>query len=300
MNKKEKRSTSATIFEKVLKNVIIPKGSTITEVMLEYKKFKGKQKKYSLPIFFKMQDTIETVSVEDMQLFYINVESQSNELIIYLHGGAYVNEILPFHWIMLDKLAKQLDCTFIIPDYPLAPIHSFEESYEKLTVLYQKALKYYSNKKIILMGDSAGGGLALGLSLYWANLALPQPDKLILLSPWLDLTMNNPEIDKFIDVDPSLKKDELIVDANYWANGTDLKDCRLSPIYGDFSALKEVVLFVGTHELFYPDVTLLYEKLKEKNIKVELNIGQGLNHVYPAFPIPEADEALRHIVEIIK
>lgn len=300
MNKKEKRSTSATIFEKVLKNVIIPKGSTITEVMLEYKKFKGKQKKYSLPIFFKMQDTIETVSVEDMQLFYINVESQSNELIIYLHGGAYVNEILPFHWIMLDKLAKQLDCTFIIPDYPLAPIHSFEESYEKLTVLYQKVLKYYSNKKIILMGDSAGGGLALGLSLYWANLALPQPDKLILLSPWLDLTMNNPEIDKFMDVDPSLKKDELIVDANYWANGTDLKDYRLSPIYGDFSALKEVVLFVGTHELFYPDVTLLYEKLKEKNIKVELNIGQGLNHVYPAFPIPEADEALRHIVEIIK
>ena len=300
MNRKEERSTSAAIFEKVLKNVIIPKGSTITEVMLEYKKFKGKQKKYSLPIFFKMQDTIETVSVEDMQLFYINVESQSNELIIYLHGGAYVNEILPFHWIMLDKLAKQLDCTFIIPDYPLAPIHSFEESYEKLTVLYQKVLKYYSNKKIILMGDSAGGGLALGLSLYWANLALPQPDKLILLSPWLDLTMNNPEIDKFIDVDPSLKKDELIVDANYWANGTDLKDYRLSPIYGDFSALKEVVLFVGTHELFYPDVTLLYEKLKEKNIKVELNIGQGLNHVYPAFPIPEADEALRHIVEIIK
>ena len=300
MNRKEERSTSAAIFEKVLKNVIIPKGSTITEVMLEYKKFKGKQKKYSLPIFFKMQDTIETVSVEDMQLFYINVESQSNELIIYLHGGAYVNEILPFHWIMLDKLAKQLDCTFIIPDYPLAPIHSFEESYEKLTVLYQKVLKYYSNKKIILMGDSAGGGLALGLSLYWANLALPQPDKLILLSPWLDLTMNNPEIDKFIDVDPSLKKDELIVDANYWANGTDLKDYRLSPIYGDFSALKEVVLFVGTHELFYPDVTLLYEKLKEKNIKVELNIGQGLNHVYPACPIPEADEALRHIVEIIK
>ncbi len=300
MNRKEERSTSAAIFEKVLKNVIIPKGSTITEVMLEYKKFKGKQKKYSLPIFFKMQDTIETVSVEDMQLFYINVESQSNELIIYLHGGAYVNEILPFHWIMLDKLAKQLDCTFIIPDYPLAPIHSFEESYEKLTVLYQKVLKYYSNKKIILMGDSAGGGLALGLSLYWANLALPQPDKLILLSPWLDLTMNNPEIDKFMDVDPSLKKDELIVDANYWANGTDLKDYRLSPIYGDFSALKEVVLFVGTHELFYPDVTLLYEKLKEKNIKVELNIGQGLNHVYPAFPIPEADEALRHIVEMIK
>lgn len=294
------RSASAAILEKVLKNVIIPKGSTITEVMLEYRKFKGRQKKYSLPVFLMMQSSIEAIKVENMQLFYINVESKSRELIIYLHGGAYVNEMLPFHWLMLDKLAKKLDCTFIIPDYPLAPIHSFEESYDKLTILYQKVIRYYPDRKIVLMGDSAGGGLALGLSMYWATLKLPQPKQLILLSPWVDLTMSNTDMADYEAVDPLLRKNELIVDAYYWADGADLKDCRLSPIYGDFTELKQVVLFTGTHEIFYPDITLLFEKLKAADVDAELNVGEGLNHVYPAFPIPEADAALQHITELIK
>ena len=81
-----------------------------------------------------------------------------------------------------------------------------------------------------MMGDSAGGGLSLALSMYFAQKDLPVPEKLILLSPWVDLNMDNPEIEKYIKKDPMLKLDELKIDARYWANGTDLNDYRLSPI----------------------------------------------------------------------
>ena len=150
------------------------------------------------------------------------------------------------------------------------------------------------------MGDSAGGGLALGLSMYVASIGLRVPDKLILLSPWVDLLMDNPEIKNYLKIDPTLKYDDLSVDAAYWANGTDLKDYRLSPIYGDLSVLKDVSLFCGTHEFFYPDIVKFSEMLKEKGVKNSLYVGEGLNHVFPAFPIPEADLAISEIVRLIE
>ncbi|MBR0385999.1 MAG: alpha/beta hydrolase, partial [Erysipelotrichaceae bacterium] len=166
-------------------------------------------------------------------------------------------------------------------------------------ILYLKCLKYHHDRKIILMGDSAGGGLALGLCQYWDTIGLKQPYRLILLSPWVDLTMENPDIPEYEKNDPSLIRDELLVDAYYWADGTDLKDRRLSPIYGDMSIYKRVSLFVGTHEMFYPDITLLARKLEDAGARVDLNIGEGLNHVYPAYPIPEADKALKHIEKLL-
>lgn len=293
------KSRSAQIYERLAKRILIPKGKNLEDVILAYRKAKGK-KKYELPLLVKMSSKVDDIMSKDMQLFYMNVESESDKLIIYLHGGAYVEEMLFFHWLMLDKITKQVDSTFIIPDYPLAPYSNFEDCYKKMAVFYKKVLKYYPDKKIIFMGDSAGGGLALGLSLYFAKKKLPVPDKLILLSPWIDLKMDNPKIEEYLDIDPMLKIDELRVDAAYWANGKNLKDYRLSPIYGDLSVLKDVTVFCGTHEIFYPDMLRFMDKLKENKVKHKLYVGEGLNHVYPAFPIPEADEAIEKIARIIK
>ena len=151
------KSRSAKICDRILKTVILPKGKNMTDVIMRIRSIKG-QKKYNLPLFWKLQENIEGIDAHDMQLFYMNVESQSNSLIIYLHGGAYVSEILPVHWLMLDKITKMVDATFIIPDYPLAPYADYKDCYEKLTVFYKKVLQYYPERKIILMGDSAGGG----------------------------------------------------------------------------------------------------------------------------------------------
>ncbi len=282
----------------VAKTAVVPKGKTITDVVLAYRKAKGK-KKYNLPLLVKLSEKVDDVIDDDLRLFYLNTESNSNKIVIYLHGGAYVDEFLPFHWLMLDKITREIDCTFIIPDYPLAPHFNYRDCYKILLKFYKKVLKYYPDKQIIFMGDSAGGGLALGLTMYFNEKGLRLPDKHILLSPWIDLNMDNPEIDKYIKVDPTLNRDELLVDALYWANGTDLKDYRLSPIYGDVTCLKDVTLFTGTHEFLYPDIVKFSRILKRKKIKNTLIIGEGLNHVYPAYPIPEADEAIKQISKII-
>ena len=292
------RSKTAQIYENIVRTVRIPKGRNLEDVLLKYRKLIGK-KRYELPLLVKMTSKIDDVMGGDLRLFYMNTESDSDKLIVYLHGGAYVEELLPFHWLMLDKITKKVDSTFIIPDYPLAPYSDFNECFEKMTVFYQKVLKYYSDKKIIFMGDSAGGGLCLSLSLYFAQNNLVVPDQLILLSPWVDLSMDNPEITEYIDKDPLLKLDELKVDASYWANGNDLKDYRISPIYGDLSVLKDVNIFVGTHEILYPDITKLKRLLDEAKVKNNIYIGEGLNHVFPAFPIPEADEAIDTISKLI-
>ena len=295
------KSKQAVILEKIARRAIVPKGKTMSEVILRFRKMKGK-KKYDLPLLVKIKDRgkIDDIVSRDMHLFYMNVESQSDKLIIYLHGGAYVEEMLPFHWLMLDKITSRADVPFIIPEYPLAPFADYEDCYEKMEVFYRKVLEYYPDKKIILMGDSAGGGLALGLAMYFHTLGLKTPEKLILMSPWVDLVMDNPEIEKYIPVDPTLKYDDLSVDARFWANGTDLRDYRLSPIYGDLEGIRDVSLFTGTHEFFYPDIVKFYELCKEKKIPCDLHIGEGLNHVYPAYPIPEADEAIETMVEIIE
>ncbi|MBQ1826630.1 MAG: alpha/beta hydrolase [Erysipelotrichaceae bacterium] len=293
------RSRQAAIIEEIIRHTPIPRGKNIQQAVLRFRKIRNK-KKYDLPIFMKIQDSVEGIESHDLQLFYMNVESQSDVLIIYLHGGSYCNQLLPFHWVMLDKLTSRIDATFIIPDYPLSPHASFLECYDRLLSFYRKVLKYYPDKKIVLMGDSAGGGLALGFSEYLADLGFSIPDKLILLSPWIDLIMDNPQIEQYIDQDPLLDLKALKVSAGYWAGNYPLSDYRLSPIYGDLSSLKEVTLFTGTHELFYPDIIRLYQMLQNQGIKSRLIVGEGLNHVYPAFPIPEADRALDQIAEIIK
>ena len=248
----------------------------------------------------KLKENVDDVISRDMQLFYMNVENESDKLVIYLHGGAYIDDFLPFHWAMLEKIASKTNATFILPDYPLAPFSDFKECYDKMTVFYKKILEYYPDKDIIFMGDSAGGGLALGLTMYFNELGLRLPDRHIVLSPWVDLIMDNPEIKEYLDVDPFLKLEDLKVDAEYWANGTDLKDYRLSPLYGDVSMFKDVTLFTGTHEFFYPDIIRFSHKLDEANIKNRVLVGEGLNHVYPIIPSPEGETAINIIGDLIE
>ncbi len=292
------KSRSARICEKILRTVVIPKGKTLTDVVLAYRKATRKQR-YELPIFLKIRNDIDEIESAGMELFYMNVESQSDKLIIYLHGGAYVQEMLVPHWLMLDQLTSHVDATVIIPDYPLAPFSSFKDAYRKLTAFYKKCLKYYPDKKIILMGDSAGGGLALGLNMYFAAKGLKTPDKLILLSPWVELLLEDPILKEYEKGDPTLHISELQMDALYWANGTDLKDYRLSPMYGDVTCLKDVTIFTGSKEMFFPDILKFAQLLKEHNVPHRLFIGEDLYHVYPAYPIPEARKAIKQICEII-
>ena len=138
---------------------------------------------------------------------------------------------------------------------------------------------------------SAGGGLALGLAEALRDQGDTCPEELILISPWVDVTLSNSDIKDYVDLDPMLGIDGLRRMGEVWANGLDMTDPRVSPIYGDLSGLGRVTLTTGTWEVLYPDSLLLAEKLKQAGVDCNLIVGERMIHCYPICPIPEAKAA---------
>ena len=239
---------------------------------------------------------VESKDLFGCQMLLFNDTEDTERLVIYLHGGIYVDEIVLPHITFCDKLAGKVNACVYAPLYPLAPNHTFEETYEIVEKLYRHLLTL--EKPITIMGDSAGGGLAVAFCEYLAVNDLPQPENLIGISPWIDISMSG-NYDE-VEFDPIGGLDALREMGRAWAGDADLKDYRVSPMYGDVSKLPKTTLFVGTHEILYSDITKFHKKLLENDIDVELNIGEGMNHVYPVYPlVPESKEAFNHIVEVI-
>ncbi len=231
------------------------------------------------------------------RMFYANEESKSNITVIYIHGGAYCTNFLPFHWSFLRKIVKNTDALIIAPGYRLVPFGTYKDAFNLIIPMYQEHIKKYPNNKIILMGDSAGGGLALSLAIYFKKNKIKLPDELILFSPWVDVVLDNNEIKEYEDKDPMLSVGFLKAAVESWLGDVDDHDWHVSPLYGDLNGIHNVTSFVGTREIFYPDIRKLYHKLDKNN---ELIIGEDMNHAYPLIPIPESKKAFKKIVEIIK
>lgn len=238
---------------------------------------------------------VESKDMFGCQMLTFNDIDSAERLVIYLHGGIYVNEIRLPHIIFCDKLAKKVNACVFAPIYPLAPNHSYEETYDIVEKLYDYFLTL--KKPVIIIGDSAGGGLSAAFSEHLAVKNKPQPENLILISPWVDVSMSG---DYDVEFDPMLGVDGLRKMGETWAGDLDPKDYKVSPLFGQVSKLPKTTLFVGTHEIFYPDVVKFHDKLKNNGVDAELIVGEEMTHVYPVYPlVPESKEAFRKIVEII-
>ena len=144
-----------------------------------------------------------------------------------------------------------------------------------------------------MMGDSAGGGFVLSFCQYLKTVDLPQPSKIITFSPWVDISMSNTPYDS--DNDPILGEIGLKEIGKSWAGELDIKDYRVSPVYGDNSGLPRTLIFAGTNEIFYKDIKKYVDNLKKDEVDVKFITGNGLFHIYPLFPMPEAKKAFKEI-----
>lgn len=236
-----------------------------------------------------------------MQVFYFNEQAQSDTVVIYIPGGGYLNNPLKFHWSIIDKLCQKTGKTVIMPIYLKVPNYTCEESYEKMREFYADIATRDGVERIILVGDSSGGGMSLVLAQLMRDERpdLLQPEELILLAPWMDVSMENEQIKDIEPIDPMLGLYGTIDIGLLWAGEKDVHDPMVSPIYGTFENLGRITMFVGTRDMLCPDVIRFSEILNSQGIEHTLIVEEGLDHPYPLFPIPEAAKAQELMISII-
>lgn len=295
-HEEEKRSHAAIVAEKILRAVNDGHLSSV-EGSKAFLLKRAEVEDEPLPNFVTKLLPKENGAVIDyrgMQLVTFGIITESEHTVLYIHGGAYTEEILPFHLNFCAHLAERLNAFVLVPIYPLAPNHIWKETYDLLTTLYQEMLTEIKNE-ITIMGDSAGGGLAIAFCQYLRTIGLRQPDHLIGLSPWVDICMEDTDYEPYRPLDPMLDVAGLQTIAKAWAGGLDLRDPKLSPMFGNNLGLPKTLLITGTREILYPDICKFYEKMHSDGCDVELLIGEGMNHVYPIYGLPESKEAVTRI-----
>lgn len=228
-------------------------------------------------------------------VFYVN-EDGSGPIVLYIHGGAYYADFFDLHWSFILKLVERTDATVIAPAFRLIPYGTYKEAFDLIEPLYEECAK--QERKFVFMGDSSGGAIAAAITLDLKEKGQPLPDELIMLSPWVDASLENPDIEQFEERDSVLPVAPLRLFGRYWAGDLDVHDPKVSPIYGDYGSLDHVTVFVGTNEIVNPDAVKFFEGLESAEGN-ELIVGENMNHVYPLLPIPEAEAAQEKIIEIV-
>ena len=270
----------------------------VTE-LIENKRIEN-AKPYKFPDDLKLKSEIAMETSNEMEVFFLNRNGETHKKqIFYLHGGAYVMHPANGHWNFLDELARNANATVIVPIYPKAPNHQYKEAFDKVLPIYRNLIAEIDSKNITIMGDSAGGGFALALSQLLLEKGLPQPGNIILLSPWLDITMKNPDIPALEEKDPMLGAYGLVQMGKAWAGDSDPSIYLLSPINGEVKGLGKISLFVGTHELFLPDARKFKDMAAAQGVMINYFEYPKMNHVFPLFPIPEANKARNQIFNIV-
>lgn len=218
--------------------------------------------------------------------------------VLYLHGGGFVAPLDPFHVRYAARLASALDAEVLLPDYPLAPAHTWADSHGALVDL---AARLAGEWPTVLAGDSAGGGVALAVAQSLRDRGGPTATHLLLHSPWVDLTTSTPATTWFAKRDPWLRITKLEAYARWWAGSTDdLGRHEVSPALADLSGLPRALMFCGTRDLLVPGCRLLARRAEEAGWDLTYVEEPGLIHVYPLISVvPEAKRAWHTTVEFL-
>ena len=208
------------------------------------------------------------------------IKNEKEKYILYFHGGSYIAETSEEHWNFLESIVKDTGYTVILPDYPLAPKYTYEDVFTMIKPLYKEIIERISPEDLIMMGDSAGGGMALALEENLSEENEELPSKLILISPWLDTRMENSKIDEVQKNDKDLNKEALKL-AGIAYKGKNGKDTYLAnPIDGPLDKLKNVTIYTGTYDILNPDVEILVQKAKEKNVTIDVKEYEECGHIW--------------------
>lgn len=224
--------------------------------------------------------------------------SDSPGLLLYLHGGAYVQGSVTTHRALAARLAMASGASTFIVDYRLAPEHPFPAAVDDAFAVYAALERAYPGRPIAIAGDSAGGGLTVATALRIRDEGWTTPAALALLSPWTDLTLGNATHQSKAAVDPFFPDSSALgLAAKAYSWGRDLRTPLISPQFADLGGLPATLIHVGGKEALLDDSRILAEKMVADGSVAEIKVYPHMWHVWQAFGgrFPEADQSIREI-----
>ncbi|MCS4484120.1 alpha/beta hydrolase [Gleimia sp. 6138-11-ORH1] len=240
--------------------------------------------------------------VEGMQVFSW-LEENSGKVILYLHGGGYVHRASRLHYLMINRIGKLTNSKIVFPTYGLGPRNSLFTELPKILVLYQQLVSERGAQNVVVMGDSAGGGLAVSLLQALRTEQLAMPGQAILLSPFVNAAMDHFQTPYYDAVEPMISIAALIRAGRCWVGEYhDLTDPLISPVnlpVEGVCGFPKITSFVGTHEVFFPDIRDFHGLLSRGGVDNQLIVGERMIHAYPVFPTPEGRAAQLQIAKLI-
>jgi epsilon-lactone hydrolase len=220
--------------------------------------------------------------------------------ILYLHGGGYTGQISPLHWKFIRSVAQGSSAEVSVPIYPLAPLGTAASTVALVGGLLCELMVANPSEEMVVMGDSAGGGMALAVAQACRDAGGPQPAGVILISPWLDVTFSDPRQADAEARDVMLSRPGLAESARLYAGDLPATDPRVSPLFGEMSGLAPIDVFIGTADLLHPDALRLAGRCRAAGVACGLHEAAGMPHVYPLLPLlregAQAREAIAALV----
>lgn len=224
-------------------------------------------------------------------------------VILYLHGGAYLGGSPRSHRGLLAHLAQAAGCRVVAIDYRLAPEHPYPAALEDAVAAYRALLaQNIRPADIIIGGDSAGGNLALATALALREAGDPLPAKLLLLSPWTDLTASGSSFTGRAQRERILQGPALNAAARAFAGERDLHDPRISPLFAELRGLPPMLIQVGEDEMLLDDATRLADAASRVSVRVTLQVWPGMWHVWQVLAgwMPEANRAVKQMADFVR
>ena len=218
--------------------------------------------------------------------------------ILYLFGGGYVLGSPASRRKTAGHLARAARARILVPSYRLAPEHKFPAAVDDARRAYQWLIgEGVEPARVVIAGDSAGGGLAVALMLSLREHRLPMPAGCVALSPWADLACTGESMTTRAAVDCMVTREGLLEMAAWYLDGADLRTPLASPVYADLAGLSPLLILVGGDETLLDDAARLARSGGMAGVDTTLYVGAGMQHVFPIWSgaFPEADAAIELI-----
>jgi monoterpene epsilon-lactone hydrolase len=223
--------------------------------------------------------------------------------ILYLHGGGYIIGSIATHREVASRISRASGARVLVLDYRLAPECPFPAAVDDALAAYRWLLDQgLVPTRMVVAGDSAGGGLVVAALLAIRGAGLPLPAAGVCMSPWADLECSGESMSARAERDAMVQREMLVGMRDAYLAGKDARDPLASPLYADLSGLPPLLVQVGTAEVLYDDSTRLAERARAAGVEVTLEPWEDMPHVFQLFAsmLPEGREAIEHIGEFIR